>query len=272
LVHFYQHIHQTGRIALKEKLTKKNQSVEKVLQIIEIMAQARSPMRLADISEKLDLPASTVLRFVNTLMAYGYVNQDPETMKYRLSIKFCQIGDLVNAQFSIRDTVRPYLIDLTEKCQESACLAIEDNMTVIYIDTVDGPDNLLRTTQRIGKAAPLHATGVGKLLLLNYTLDKLDRLIREKGLSALTCKTITTREGLLEELDKIRQQGYSLDDEECEIGAKCIAAPIRDYTGKVVACVSVSGPTSRMNDEKMESVKAVLLSATRRISEKLGSK
>ena len=255
---------------MKEKLTKKNQSVEKVLQIIEIMAQARSPMRLADISEKLDLPASTVLRFVNTLMAYNYVNQDPETMKYRLSMKFCQIGDLVNAQFSIRDTVRPFLVDLAEKCQESACLALEDDMSVIYIDAVDGPDNLLRTMQRIGKVAPLHATGVGKLLLLNYSPEKLDRLIREKGLSALTCKTITTREVLLKELEKIRVQGYSLDDEECEIGAKCIAAPIRDYTEKIVACVSVSGPTSRMTEEKMERIKFILLSITRSISEKLG--
>lgn len=255
---------------MKEKSAKKNQSVEKVFQIIEIMASAKTSMRLLDISEKLSLPASTVLRFLNTLMAFNYVNQDPETLKYRLSMKLCQIGHMVNSQFSIRETVRPYLVELSEKCQESACLAIEDDMSVVYIDAVDGPDSILRTMQRIGKIAPLHSTGVGKLLLLNYSAGKLDRLIAEKGLPALTLNTITTKEKLLFELEKIRTQGYSLDDEECEIGAKCIAAPLRDYTGNIVACISVSGPVSRMTCEKTEKITATIDRIALDLSRRLG--
>mgnify|MGYP000855191965 CR=1 FL=1 len=255
---------------MKVKTAKKNQSLEKALQIIETMAKEKAPMRLLDISEKLSLPASTILRFLNTLMAYNYVNQDPETLQYSLSVKFCQIGHLIYSQFSIREVARPYLLELAHKCQESTCLAIEDDMSVVYIDVVEGPDSILRTTQRIGKVAPLHCTGVGKLLLLNYSLEKLDKLITDKGLPAFTDKTITTKEALLSELEKIRLQDYALDNEECEIGARCIAAPIKDYTEKTIACISVSGPVSRLTQEKMEESKVIIKQIAKRLSQKLG--
>ncbi len=257
---------------LKEKTAKKNQSVEKVLQIIEVMANNKTPMRLLDIAEKLSLPASTVLRFLNTLLTFSYVIQDPETLKYRLSMKFCQIGNLVSSQFSIRDIARPFLLDLSEKCQESTCLAIEQDMMVVYIDVVDGPDSMVRTMQRIGKNAPLHSTGVGKLMLLDYDDKKLDRLVSEKGLDALTAHTITTKKALLSELSKIEVQGYAQDDEECEIGAKCIAAPIKDFTGKTVACISVSGPVSRMTSQKLDFIKVHIKNAAAEISRQLGHK
>lgn len=251
---------------MKEKLAKKNQSVEKVFQIIEIMAENKGPMRLQDISQKIGLPTSTALRYLNTLLLYNYVMQDADTLKYSLTLKFAQIGSLVSSQISIRDVARPYLIELSEKCQESTCLAIEENMEVIYIDVVDGPDNMLRTMQRIGKRALLHSTGVGKLLLQNYDAGKIDMMIAEKGLPSITKKTITTKEALLEELNKVKLQGYALDDEECEMGARCIAAPIRDYTGKIIAAISVSGPTIRMTHEKINIIKEYIKETAGKIS------
>lgn len=255
---------------MKEKLSKKNQSVEKVFQIIEIMAKDKSPMRLQDISLKVQMPASTVMRLLNTLMSYNYVNQDSETLKYSLSLKFCQISDSIHSQFSIRDVVRPYLLELPEKCQESACLAIEEGMMVLYIDVADGPDKMLRTMQRIGKMAPLHSTGVGKLLLLNYDEEKLKVLTEQKGLIQLTKNTITSLEQLKEELKRVASLGYAFDNEECEIGAKCIATPIRDYTGKVIAAISVSGPVSRITQKKIQLITDILLDISVKISRKLG--
>jgi DNA-binding IclR family transcriptional regulator len=255
---------------LKIKLAKKNQSVEKVLQIIEVMAKNRGAMRLQDIAEELNQPTSTVLRFLNTLMAYNYVDQNPETLKYSLSLKFCQIGELVRSQISIRDIVKPYLFELSEICQESACLAIEQDMEVVYIDFVDGPDNMLKAMQRIGHRAPLHCTGVGKLLLMNYDEKKLKELISVKGLVKFTEHTITTEEQLLKELQKVKLQGYAFDNEECEIGAKCVAAPLRDYTGIVTASISVSGPVSRLTGDKLELIKDTVKKTAKVISLKLG--
>ena len=255
---------------MKEKLFKKNQSVEKVLQIIEIMAKDNGPMRLQDISLKVEMPASTVMRLLNTLMSYKYVNQDSETLKYSLSLKFCQISDSIHSQFSVRDVVRPYLLELSERCQESVCLGIEEDMMVLYIDVVDGPDKMLRTMQRIGKTAPLHSTGVGKLLLLNYDEEKLKILSEKKGLVQLTKNTIISLEQLKEELREVASHGYAFDKEECEIGAKCIAAPIRDYTGKVIAGISVSGPVSRISLKKMQLIIEILTDISAKISGKLG--
>lgn len=255
---------------MKNRLTERNQSVEKTLQIIETMAENRGPMRLSDISSKVRYPASTVLRMLNALISLGYVKQDADTSKYLLTMKFCRIGELIKSQYSIRDIVRPYLEELARRCQESSCLAIEDDMTVVYIDVVDGPDKILRTLQRIGKMAPMHCTGVGKLLLLNYSEEQLKSLVERKGLPKLTENTITTLHDLGEELKKIRMQGYALDNEECEIGARCVAAPIRDYTGRIVACMSISGPATRITMEKIENVKDIIIEVSNLASLELG--
>jgi IclR family KDG regulon transcriptional repressor len=259
-----------GRKVLKAKAVKDNQSVGRVFQIIEVMSRNPGPMRLQDISRKIKVPASSVLRFLNTLMKHSYVDQEPETLRYYLTMKFCQIGSLVSSQMSIRDIVRPYLVELSEKCQESACLAIERDNAVVYIDVVEGPDSMLKTLQRIGKLAPLHSTGVGKSLLVDFDEKRLDRLIEQKGLKALTKNTVTTKDRLLVELEKVRSGGYALDDEECEYGVRCVAAPVRNYTGKIVASISVSGPVSRLPSEKMDYIKEHIIKTSQKISKQLG--
>ena len=200
------------------KLSKLNQSVEKVLQIIEIMAHERQPMRLQDVAAGCGMPASTVLRMLNTLLVYGYVNQDPHSLRYSLSLKFAQIGSRVCEQVSLRDIVHPLLAELSRECREASCLAIEEDMEVVYTDVVDGPDSMLKIMQRIGKRAPMHSTGIGKLLLLNYSEEQLDEYIAAKGLPALTPNTLVTKQALAAKLEEIRGQGYALDDEECELG------------------------------------------------------
>lgn len=212
-------------------------------------------MRLQDISVEAEIPAPTVMRLLNTLSKYGYVSQNSETLKYSLTLKFAQIGSLVRSQFNLNELVHPYLMTLSVDCGESACLAMESDMEVVYIDAVDGPDSMLKTMQRIGKRAPLHSTGVGKLMLLNYSPEQINQYVARKGLSALTSNTITTKEQLLEELNTVKSRNYALDNEECELGARCIAAPIRDYTGKVIASISVSGPVIRLTNEKLETIR-----------------
>jgi len=254
---------------VNQKSVKNNQSVEKVLQIIEAMAQSKESLRLQDIAQRVDMPASTALRFLNTLMQCGYARQDAENLRYSLTLKFMHIGSLVSSQISIRDVARPYLANLAQKCNESVCLAIEQDMEIVYIDVIDGPDGMLKITQRIGKLAPIHSTGIGKLMLLNYDLKQLDHIIEKKGLKALTPNTITSKDELLQELDKIKQRGYALDDEECELGARCLSAGIKDYTGKYVAGISVSGPTARMTMEYIEQIKDIVIETADKVSREL---
>ena len=251
-------------------MTKNNQSVAKALQIIEIMAQANGPMRLQDISTRLELPASTVIRFLGTLTEFHYVTQSPETLQYSLTMKFCRLGHMVSSQVRIRDVVRPHLVRLTEKYGESASLAVEEERNVLYIDCVDSPDHMLQTLQRIGRVAPMNSTGVGKLLLLNYPGDALDTFISERGLERSTKNSITSRQALVRELKKIAKADSAFDNEEYEIGVRCVAAPLRDYTNQIVAAMSVSGPASRMTERKMERIRKALTAAAKEISSSLG--
>ena len=252
------------------KLAKSNQSLEKALQIIEFMADYRKPARLQDIAEALDYPASTVIRYLATLSACRYVKQNRETQRYSLTFKLSKLGNMVSAQHNIRDLVKPYLRVLVDRVGESACLAIEENHQAVYIDVESGPDNALRVMQRIGKEAPLHCTGVGKLMLLNYERDSLGHILGDEGLKQLTYNTISSIDTLLSELDKVAENGYAIDDEECEIGARCVAAPIRDFSSKIVACISVSGPVSRMSLQKIPQIIAHIQETAGQISEELG--
>ncbi len=252
------------------KAVKRNQSVEKVLRIIERMAEIRGPMRLQDIAHFAELPVSTALRFVNTLMHMGYVTQNPETQRYALTFKLCRIAEQIRAGHGIRDIVRPVLEGLTATVGESSCLAVEEAGEVVYIDVIEGPESMLQTLQRIGKRAPLHSTGVGKSLLLNYSQKALEELEKTSGLRPLTTNTLVTLPGLRDELQRVRERGVAIDNEECEEGVRCVAAPVRDYTGNVVCSISLSGPVSRMDDEKLKVVSGLVRTAAEQLSERLG--
>jgi len=250
-----------------EKKALSNQSIVKAFSIVELLASKHEDMRLQDIASQSGIPASTALRILNTLMRLGYVSQSTQSSQYRLTLKFSQISEAVTSRFDLRGLIHPYLTTLADTCRESTCLAIEQDMTVVYIDVVSGQDSMIKTMQYIGKSAPMHCTGVGKLLLTNFNEEKLDEYLQTKKLPALTPNTITTREQLVRELSDIVEKGYAIDDEECELGARCVAAPIRNFTGKVVACISVSGPTIRMNMKQVDRIKPVIVEIASKISQ-----
>jgi IclR family KDG regulon transcriptional repressor len=243
-----------------------NKSLNRAIRIVELLANNRGPMKLQSIAEKTKIPESTVFRIMNTLIKNKYSLQDSDTKKYSLSMKLAYIGSLVSSRLSIRDMARPFLVELSEESRESACLAVEQDAMAVYIDYVDGPGSLLKTLHLIGRAAPLHCTGVGKNLLLNYSAEDLDRYVAARGLKPLTVHSITTKEQLVREIEKARAQGYAMDDEECEEGVSCIAIPLRDYMGKVIASISVTGPKSRLTKEKVEAVKGYILEIKERLS------
>lgn len=252
------------------KGTKSNQSTEKVFTIIEFLADQQEPIKLRDIAKNLNMNASTVLRFISSLEKMGYIVQSSSSLKYSLTMKICSIAHKVILNNNIRDFASPFLKSLSRIFGESSCIAIEHEMQVVYIGTQEGPDQMLTTLKRIGNVAPMHCTGVGKLLLLNYSNADLERYIAIKGLPKLTENTITTLPALKEELYTIKKQGYAFDNEECEIGARCIAVPIRDYTSRVVAALSVMGPVVRMNDSRIFENLQYLLDASSQLSKTLG--
>ena len=217
-------------------------------------------MRLQDIANQCGMPPSTALRMLNTLLVHGYVLQDPITQQYALSLRFSRLGVLVRQQTDLLQLARPFLRELADRCRDTVCLIAPDGDDALCVETAPGPDGLLLVHQQVGARVPLHTSAAGKLLLLNFS--NLDR----RGQTAVTPRTITGREALLEELERTRARGYGLEYEERELGARTVSAPVRDFTGQIAAGLSMSAPTARMSARRVEDLVPLLLETAGRLS------
>jgi len=228
-----------------------NLSSGKLICVLETMAQMDGPVRVNELAAATKMNPTTVLRFLNSLVHHGYVTQLEDSGRYAMTFKICRIAEMVKQNNSMVSHLHKYLVLARDLFGETANLAKEENRRVVYIDVAAGTSPILSTYRYIGTTAPMHCTGIGKLLLLEYSPSQLDALISTEGLARFTENTFTTKASLCEELNTIRQQGYAVDNEECEIGARCLAVPIRNYTGKIVAGISVTGPVTRLNEETL---------------------
>ncbi len=258
------------KIKETEKLTKSNQSVERMILLLEELARETGPVRLNEFAKRVGMNQSTVLRFLTTLQRFGYVAQD-QTGRYSMTMKICALSGLVSSHNELKDICAPYLRSLTQIFGESAILSIEQDMQVLYIDVVTASaQQVLTTVQRIGNLSPMHCTGSGKLFLCNYDSNGIDRFIAMRGLERRAERTIVTKEELLGEIDLVRRHGYATDDEENVQGVRCIAAPVRDYTGRTAAAISISGPSFRMTDALIYEKIPFLLDAAHEVSVRMG--
>lgn len=228
-----------------------NQSSDKLLRIIECMAANRLPCRLIDLAEKLDFPQSTVLRYLRTLCSQGYAYHDEQSGCYALTWKICRLCDSVKANLVLRSMASPFLSELANDHNVGALLATLYDGSVLYLDMVGNPHNVMDTMLRIGKSAPIHTTGSGKILLSAMSGREIDNIIKNDGLMRLTENTITSREALLKELDDVRERGYALDNEECETGHRCVSVPLYDYTGGIAAAISAFDSADRMTEQRL---------------------
>jgi DNA-binding IclR family transcriptional regulator len=195
-----------------------------------------------------------------------------ESGRYYLTFRICGLAHNVSSRLNIRNIAIPFMRSLVQIFKESANLSIENDMSVMYIEVMGGLSKTLMTLQRIGHIAPMHCTGVGKLFLLEYSQREIDQLVATKGLMRFTDNTITEKSDLVLALEEVRRRGYAFDNEECEEGARCIAAPIRDFSGKIIAGLSVSGPATRMTDAHIYTHLPFLLEIAGQISFCLGWK
>lgn len=244
------------------------QSVMRALDILTLF-ERNSELSLSEISNRMTLSKSTVYGLVNTLVVKGFLEQYEETKKYKLGIKNFELGSCVQNRMDLRAEARPYLESLYEKFHEAIHVAKHYDGEVVYIDKISGLDFTIVSSQ-IGYRAPMHCTGVGKVLLAYLPEEYLKKHILSKGMKKYTGNTITIEEELLQELDVIRKQGYACDNEEIEIGVSCVAVPVFGQGGKILAGISVSAPTGRMNDEKKEEILRELIRCSQLISRHMG--
>ncbi|MGP8049775.1 MAG: IclR family transcriptional regulator [Desulfobaccales bacterium] len=245
------------------------QSVARALSIIDILAKAGGELALNEVASRLKLAKSTVHGLISTLKDFGYIEQSSFTGRYRLGIRFFEVGSIVAQGWEVRSVAGPYIEQLLEEMGETVHLVILDKFEVLYIDKRE-KSGALRIASQVGMRLPAHCTGVGKVLMAYLTEAERRELICKKGLPRFTRNTLTDPAALEYELARIREQGFAVDNEEIMEGLRCVAAPIRNQTGEVISAISLSGPVSRLTGEKFDTAIRRVTETTDEISANLG--
>jgi IclR family transcriptional regulator, KDG regulon repressor len=244
-------------------------SVSRALDIILLISMKKSGLGVTEIARQIDINKSSVYRILSTLVQYGFIEQDKETGRYKLGYKFLEVSSRLLESIDLREEARPFLTELEKETNEVIHLVVYDQGEVVYIEKLDG-NEALRMHSKVGKRAPMHCTSVGKAILAYLPANIVAGILERKGMPVHTDRTIINHDEFLKELTQVREKGYALDDEENEFGIRCLGVPIFDHLGQVAAAISISGPTIRMTDERLQQLQPKILSIGKKISRRLG--
>jgi DNA-binding IclR family transcriptional regulator len=242
------------------------QSVDRALSILEVLARVGTA-GVTEIAAELGVHKSTAFRLVSTLESHRLVEQAGDRGRYALGVGLLRLAGATTARLDLVQEARPVCRQLAADTGETVNITVLAEHSALYLDQVAG-SSALQSHNWVGQHIPLHATSNGKVLLSELEPDKLDESLG--SLSRFTPETITRKAKLREELELVRQQGYSVAIDELEIGLTAVAAPIRNAHGDIVASISISGPTFRLTDERMDEVIPQCVEAGVEISHRLG--
>ena len=222
------------------------QALEKALTVLEYLSKIDGDIDLSSLAHALSLPKTTLLRLLTTLKRHHFVQQDEQSRRFSLGWSLIHLGQAAGRVFDLAGLAHPFLERLAGQSGETANLILLDGEHAMYVDQVVSP-SIIRGVPAVGAPLGLHCTAAGKVLLGFQAEEESSAIVRRLRLNRLTEKTITDAARLRAELERVRRQGYAVDDEETEMGGRCVAAPIRDRQGRVKAAVSIMGPSQRVN-------------------------
>lgn len=243
-------------------------AVEAALSILETLGTAYE-MGVTDLARKLGLGKSSVYRLLATLARRGYVEKNPQSERYRLTYRLFAVASPAADRFGLREAAHPVMQRLAARTGETVNLGVLDGTRVVNLHKVESR-HFLRLHLDVAGGVPAHATALGKVLLAALEPAELARRLRGRRLEALTRRTIRDRRTLGKALGRVREQGFAVDDEECSLGLRCVAAPILDHRGSVAAALSISGPTHRLPDPVLPRLAESVRAAAREVSQRLG--
>jgi DNA-binding IclR family transcriptional regulator len=243
-------------------------SLNKTIRLLECFSIREPRLSLSAIARRVGVPASTAHRILATLRVAGFVEQDGERDHYRLGLKLLELGSVVLATMEVHREAAPVVEALARESGETVHLGVFDGSQVVSIEKMDSAHGLAMNIT-IGKGAPAYCTGVGKALLAHQPAAAVDHVCRA-GLRRHTVNTITDPRRLRKELERVRERGYAVDDEEHDPGVRCVAAPVRDHGGRVIASLSISGPATRIDADAIPRLAERVKEAAAKLSTQLG--
>lgn len=246
------------------------QSVTNALDLLEEFRGEDTELGVTELSKRLGLHKNNVFRLLATLESRGYMEQNKVTGNYRLGLKVLELGQVFIKHMGLLKMARPILEEIVERCNETSYLGVIRDDRVVYVDVVEAT-RPVRVISRVGVGLPVYCSAVGKAQIAFESADEVDRILNENPMKRYTAHTLADRGQVLAQLDEIRQRGYALDDEEYDEGIRCVGVPVRDYTRRVIAGLSISGPAYRFTGDRIETELAPLvLEAGRKLSARLG--
>jgi IclR family transcriptional regulator, KDG regulon repressor len=240
-------------------------SVERAIDILTSFSIEEPILTVPEISQKTGLTKSTVFRLLASLESKGMVQKIPSTYEYKLGIRLLALGNIVQSSLELIDVAKPIMKGLSEKTQETVNINIIQGLKRVCIDRIDG-NQALRKVSEVGKLLPLHKGASGKLLLAFSDQDLMTKVLKEQR----EFMSEAALNKLKLELFDIREKGYATSLSDRLVGTASVSAPIKDYTGKVIAGLTVSGPLVRFTDERVEYFIKEVLESSERISKNLG--
>jgi DNA-binding IclR family transcriptional regulator len=243
--------------------------VNRALAILDNVSSRQGGLTNSEISRKLKIPKSSASYILRALEDGGYLRRDADSGKYKIGLKLLSLRHSALAELDVREIALPVMRQLVESSSRTAHLAILDRGEAVYIERVEAP-GFIKMDTWIGRRMVLHSTGVGKALLAFQLPESIEALIGKRPLNKHTARTITLIPKLLKELERTRELGYAIDDEENSLGVCCAAAPIFDANGRVEASLGLTGTVSTIDRSSQQRVVELVKDAARRISLQLG--
>jgi len=246
------------------------QSLGRAFGILEEVARHREGINLADLSKRVGLHNSTTFHLVKTMVSLGYIRQEKDK-RYRVGRPLFALAASSLDEIEMVNLATPILEDLSRATGESGHFAVRMGDSVIVVARTSGP-GAFQLTDRVGVIRPAHCTALGKIMLAALRPDQLQRFVERVELKPSTEKSITEVALLLREIEDVRRSGIAFDDGEFNAEVRCIAVPVRDFTGNVVGALGISGPVWRLTIQALQSRSKIVQAAADRLSAEFGAK
>jgi IclR family transcriptional regulator, KDG regulon repressor len=244
-------------------------AVDRALDILNLFDERAPELGTTEIAEMTGLHKSTAAGLIHTLAVKGYLDQNTSSRKYRLGLKIIERGSVVLGSMDLRQRATPFLQQLRDRLDETVNLAVFDDGYMVYVERLLCSHGLGMRSE-VGKREPAHSTALGKVILAHLEPHHVDRYISRYGLTPVTPRTTIDAVVFRQQIEQARCDGYALDDEENQVGGRCVAAPVYDHTARPVAGISISAPTARLPMTDVPRYGAAVIEVARMISSSMG--
>jgi IclR family transcriptional regulator, KDG regulon repressor len=247
------------------------QSLGRAFAILEEIARHREGIGLADLSKRVGLHNSTAFHLAKTLVSLGYVRQEKDSRRYRVGRPLFALAASALDEIEMVSLATPILEELSAQTGESGHFAVRMGDAVVVIARTTGP-GAFQLTERVGVVRPAHCTALGKVILAALRPDQLERFLERVDLKPSTEKSITDVPMLLREIDEVRRSGIAFDDGEFNLEVRCVAVPVKDFTGQIIGALGISGPIWRLSIQTLQSRSKIVQAAADRLAAEFGAR